>query len=96
MSNIHEIKKIKEKYAWFVERNQCGLVEKSSNGTWVSPTEEKGFRMYVTKTADPFTGVSTDTHNHLSEESEIPSQFHMGIVYKAISCLLYTSDAADE
>ena len=90
MATQHEIKKIQEKYAWFVERGQCGIVEKKNDGQWVSITEVKPIRMYSTKLADPLTGVSTDDHDHLMEEPEIPTQFHMGIVNKAIADLYKT------
>lgn len=93
MTTSAEIRKISDKYAWFVERGQCGVVEKGSNGYWTSPTEVFNLRMFSTKTADPFTGVSTEGHDHLSEESEIPSQFHMGIVSKAISDLYKTPNS---
>lgn len=91
--SLSEIKKIREKYAWFVERGQCGIVEKSSNGQWVTITEVKPIRMYSTKLADPLTGVTTDEHNHLEEEPEVPNQFHMGIVNKAISDLYKTPNS---
>jgi len=90
MATISEIKAIQEKYAWFVERGQCGIVEKSSNGEWVSITEIKPVRMFSTKLADPLTGVTDGEHDHLLEEPEIPTQFHMGIVNKAISDLYRT------
>tara|TARA_E500000331_G_C16681408_1_gene465658 strand:+ start:81 stop:479 length:399 start_codon:yes stop_codon:yes gene_type:complete len=92
MATQQDVNKIKNKYAWFVERNQCGLVEKSNSGGWISVTEVKPVRMFVIKTADPLTGVSTQTHNHLEEEPELPTQFHMGVVYKAISDLYRTPE----
>ena len=92
MATEQDVKKIQNKYAWFIERGQCGIVETSSSGGWISPTEEKSLRMFATKMADPLTGVTTDTHNHLEEEPELPKQFHMGIVYKAIADLYRTPD----
>ena len=93
MTSSYDIKKISEKYAWFVERGQCGIVENGSDGYFKSPTEVFEIRMFSTKTADPLTGVSTDTHDHLNEEPEIPAQFHMGIVSKAISDLYKTPNS---
>ena len=87
MANSTQIKTIQDKYAWYVDKENLGVVEKLSNGRWGSITEIKNLRKHVTKRADHLTAVDVvdPAHDHLDEQPEFPQQFHMAIVYKAIS-----------
>lgn len=89
MANAEQIKKIQEKYAWFVDKENLGIVERKANGYWGSIAEERRIRKHVTKRGDHLTGVDIvdPPHDHLDEQPEFPEQFHMAIVYKAIADL---------
>ena len=72
-----------KEYSYIIDRERIGLLEKntSSNTTaeWTSITENgHTMRMFCTRLANDFS-VS------LSEQSELPIQFHDAIVTKAIA-----------
>jgi hypothetical protein len=67
-----------KEYAWYIERNQLGIVEKVS-GEWKSITEAgKSIRIFCSALVPHF---SVD----LDGQSEIPAQFHQALVNKVIS-----------
>ena len=69
-------------YAWYIERDRLGLVEKVS-GEWKSVTEDnKDIRVFCTALAAPFKG---DTEGDLDSSSEVPAQFHEALAYKVIA-----------
>ena len=75
---------IKKEYAFYIERERLGLIEKNTSSAtthnWISPTTTGSKHViFVSRLANEFTGAS------LSEASEVPVQFHETIVSKAIA-----------
>ena len=73
--------KLTKNYYWWLERNNLNLVENATSGDfdYVSvQTTGLAIRLYAIRRATHFT-------NDLTEESELPNQFHEALAYKVIA-----------
>jgi hypothetical protein len=73
-------------YAWYINRGKIAIIQKSTNNKWESVTTNgKTIRIFCSKKADPLTSSNMDSIPGSTEHGQIPSQFHEGLVSKAIS-----------
>tara|TARA_R100000808_G_C2153681_1_gene164164 strand:+ start:3214 stop:3594 length:381 start_codon:yes stop_codon:yes gene_type:complete len=73
-------------YAWYISRNKIAIVEKDNSNKWKSITSTgKTIRVFCSKKADNLTSANMDSIPGSTEHGQIPSQFHEGLVSKAIS-----------
>jgi hypothetical protein len=73
--------KLTTNYYWWLERNNINLVQDSEGGDFNYVTVDKTglkIRLYAIRRATHFT-------NDLTEESELPNQFHEALAYKVIA-----------
>ena len=78
-------------YVWWVERNKLGMAQSTDGVTFSGPsTNGLAMRILCYKVADTFT-TGTEMVTDLTEETDIPIEFHEAILAKANELLFERS-----